>query len=47
LLWLLAAESKDGVFDASSEELQFRLRLTAKEIQEGLMPLINKGFFSI
>ena len=47
LLWLLACESKDGVFDASIDELQFRLHLSNKDIQDGLKPLIDKGFFII
>jgi hypothetical protein len=47
LLWLLACESKDGVFDASSDELQFRLHLSLKDINDGLKPLIDKGFFRI
>ena len=45
LLWLLASESKDGVFDASMDELMFRLHITEKEYKEGLKPLIDKGFF--
>jgi hypothetical protein len=45
MLWLLASESKDGSFDGSVEELAFRLRCTEKEIQTGLSPLIDKGFF--
>lgn len=46
LLWLLASESKDGAFNASEEELIFRLRVTAKDLQ-GLKPLIDKGFFVV
>jgi hypothetical protein len=45
LLWLLAAESKNGEFDASIDELSFRLRMTNKEVEQGLKPLIDKGFF--
>jgi len=45
LLWLLASESKDGSFNADSEELAFRLHIASKEIAEGLKPLIDKGFF--
>ena len=45
LMWLLASESKDGTFDGSVEELAFRLRITEKEIREGIKPLIDKGFF--
>jgi hypothetical protein len=47
LLWLLASESKDGVFDGSLDELVFRLHITKKEYQEGVKPLIDKGFFTI
>jgi hypothetical protein len=46
LLWLLASESKDGAFDASQDELIFRLHVTAKDLQ-GLKPLIDKGFFIV
>jgi len=45
LLWLLASESKNGEFDASIDELSFRLRITSKEVEEGIKPLINNGFF--
>ncbi len=45
LLWLLASESSDGAFDASTEELQFRLHLSSKDIESGLKPLISNGFF--
>lgn len=45
MLWLLASESKDGVFDASFEELQFRLHISQKDYQDGLKCLIDKNFF--
>jgi len=45
LLWLLASESKDGSFDAASDELSFRLHIASKDIEVGLKPLIDKGFF--
>lgn len=45
LLWLLASESKDGTFDAASEELAFRLHIASKDIEQGLKCLIDKGFF--
>ena len=47
LLWLLASESKDGCFQADSDELEFRLRIASKDIDAGLKPLIDKGFFVI
>lgn len=47
MLWLLASESKDGIFDASFEELQFRLYISRKDYDDGIKPLIDKGFFII
>ena len=47
LLWLLASESKDGSFDASVDELVFRLRFKAVDVESGLKPLIDKGFFIV
>jgi hypothetical protein len=47
LLWLLASESKDGVFDGSPDELVFRLHMTTKEVKDGVKPLIEKGFFTV
>ena len=46
-MWLLASESRDGAFDISIEELAFRLRQPAKEIEAGLKPLIAAGFFTL
>ena len=47
LLWLLASESKseNGEFDASTEELEFRLHMSVKDIETGRKALIDKGFF--
>ena len=45
MLWLLASDSKDGVFDGSIKKLAFRLRQTEKEIEAALKPLIDNGFF--
>lgn len=45
MLWLLASESKEGVFDGSVDELSFRLRSSEREIEAGLKSLIEKGFF--
>lgn len=47
LLWLLASEAKDGEFDASTEELMFRLRLPKATIEEGVKHLISKEFFIV
>lgn len=47
LLWLLASEAKDGAFNGATEELMFRLHLTAREIEDGIGPLISKGFFIV
>ena len=47
MLWLLASETKDGVFNASVEELVFRLRINEKDYADGVKPLIDNGFFII
>jgi len=47
MLWLLASESKDGIFDGSLDELVFRLHITQKEYEDGLKPLIDKDFFVV
>ena len=47
LLWLLASESKDGSFDGSLDELQFRLHISRKDYEDGIKPLIDKGFFVV
>jgi len=47
LLWLLASESKDGTFDGSLDELVFRLHITPKDYEDGIKPLIHKGFFVV
>lgn len=47
MLWLLAGESKDGQINASFEELKFRLHISRKEYDDGIKPLIDKGFFIV
>lgn len=47
MLWLLASESKDGVFDGSLDELVFRLHITKKEYEDGVKPLIDNNFFTV
>jgi hypothetical protein len=44
-LWLLASCEEDGEFDATPEKLAFRFRMTEKEIQLAIKPLIEKGYF--
>lgn len=46
-LWLLASESETGEFDGSVDNIAFRLRLTDKEVEQGLKHLIDKGFFEV
>jgi hypothetical protein len=47
MLWLLASESKDGVFDGSLDELVFRLHITESEYISGVKPLIDNNFFTV
>lgn len=47
MLWVLAGEYPDGVFDGSAKILAFRLRSTEKEIEEAFGPLIDAGFFEL
>jgi hypothetical protein len=44
-LWLLASEFDGGVIEASSEKVAFRFRLSVREIEEAVAPLICAGFF--
>lgn len=44
LLWLLAAESKDGTVSLDAEWLAWRLRIDVSDVQDGLSPLIDGGF---
>ena len=45
MLWLLASESVQGIFNGSTEELALRLRQNEKEISVALEALIKSGFF--
>jgi hypothetical protein len=47
MLWLLASEGMDGVIDATPAKLAFRLRCSVDEIDAGLNPLIDSGFFVV
>jgi hypothetical protein len=44
LLWLIASESMDGSVRIDPDWLAFRLRFTVSDIEDGLTPLIDKGF---
>lgn len=44
MLWLLASESIDGSISDDLTEVAFRLRITVKDVQAALNPLIDKGF---
>jgi hypothetical protein len=44
LLWLLASEETDGVFDANAEDIAFRLRMPSKDVAQALPVLMEKGF---
>ena len=45
MLWLVASEQSNGVFDASPKKLSFRLRKPEGEIEASLPLLIEKGLF--
>jgi hypothetical protein len=47
MLWLLASESIDGIFDGSIDELAYRLRRGEEYIEKALAPLLERGFFSV
>lgn len=47
LLWVLASEYQDGAICASLDEIAFRIHVSRDELDDGLKPLINAGFFSI
>lgn len=45
MLWLLASESDDGSIVADVKEIAFRTHTAEAEVEAGLSPLIEKGFF--
>lgn len=47
MLWLLASENESATFDASLEELQFRLHISKNDYENGIKPLIDNGFFEV
>lgn len=46
MLWLIAAEHKDGIFDGSVEEIAFRVRQSEQWVSDALNPLIDMGLFT-
>jgi hypothetical protein len=42
---VLASEYQDGSIDASLDEIAFRIHVTREELEAGLKPLIDAGFF--
>lgn len=47
MLWLLASDHERGEIDAAPKKLAFRLRMTEREVTDGLKPLIDNGFFVV
>lgn len=47
MLWLIASESAEGIFNGDVEEIAFRLRDTEKNISVALDTLIKAGFFLV
>lgn len=45
LFWLLASESEDGGFSADLDDLEFRLRISKKELKSGIDGLLSAGLF--
>lgn len=45
LLWVLASEYEGGSITASLDEVAFRIHVTRAELDEGLKPLLEAGFF--
>lgn len=47
MLWLIASEHEEGVFDADPELIAFRIRVSTEDVKEAIGPLIGKGFFKV
>lgn len=47
MLWLIASESSEGIFNGDISDLAFRLRDTEKNIAVSLDTLIKAGFFLV
>lgn len=47
MVWLICSESQDGSIRDAAAEIAFRLRMTEKEADKALTPLIDNGFFVV
>ena len=45
MLWLLASEYEGGKIPADLNRIAFRIRVSVKELEDALNPLISTGFF--
>jgi len=45
MLWLLASEDTQGWIDAGAVKLAFRLRLSERELDQAIQPLLEAGLF--
>lgn len=46
-IWLLASESEDGSVAHDPEMIAFRLRMTVKEVEAAIQPLVSAGFLTL
>lgn len=46
-IWLLASESNDGSVAHDSEMIAFRLRMSVKEVEAAIEPLVSAGFLTM
>lgn len=47
LLWLLASEYQEGIIEGSLDKISFRLRMTGKDFELAIAPLVSSGFFAM
>jgi hypothetical protein len=46
-IWMYASCFENGIIDADYEKLAFRFRMTTKEVESALKPLIDNGYFIV
>lgn len=46
-IWLLASESNDGSVAHDPEMIAFRLRMTVKDVEAAIQPLLSAGFLTL